>query len=138
MAKFPDFSRGQAFLALVIVIGGIVLSLGVTLALVTVSFINSTYGYQATQQAESAATAGAEDALLQLARNNTFSNIVGYSLAAGSSTATITVNQNTPSVNFITVLSIATVSLRTRKIQVILSLNATTGQTSVLSWKDVQ
>ncbi len=130
-------SAGQSFLTLVIVIGGIVLAAGVALALITASFVNSTYGMRAATSAEAAATAGAEDGLLQLSRNSQFGNSSGYiySFAVGSSTATVTVTQ--PSGGFATVLSSATVSLRTKKIQVVVSVNPATGQLDMVSWKEI-
>lgn len=131
------FLRGQAFLALVFLIGGIVVLIGITIAFFTNSFVDTGYGYKAQVLAEAAAASGAEDGLLQLDRNPNFSSS-GYSLAVGSSTATVTITQNSPSSGFITVLSTATVSSRTRKINVVLSLNATTGQTSIVSWQTIQ
>lgn len=128
---------GQSLLALVILIGGIILAAGISLALITASFVDSGYGYQASEQAEAIATAGAEDALLQLARDSEFSS-GGYAFAVGSSTATVTVTQNSPSSGYVTVLSDASVSLHIRKTEVVLSVNPTTGQSSIVSWNEVQ
>lgn len=128
--------RGQAFLALAILMGGIILSVGTTLALVTASFVSSSGSYQASVRAEAAAEAGAQDALLQLARNNAFSS-GDYSVTPGQDTATVTVTQNSPSVGFVTVLALATVFSHTRKVQVVLSMNPTTGVANVLSWGDI-
>jgi len=130
----PVFRRGQAFLALIFFIGGIVLLIGITIAFLANSFIDSGYGYKAALQAEAVATSGANDAMLQLQRNSGFSS-GGYNMTVGSSTATVTVTQNSPSSGFITILSTATVSNRTRNVNVVLSLNATTSQTSVVSWQ---
>lgn len=132
------YDQGQSLLALVILIGGIILAAGISIAIITASFVDSGFGYQSSEQAEAVATAGAEDALLHLARNNIFSNTGGYSLAVGSSTAIVTVTQNSPSSGFVRVLSIATVSLHIKKIQVVLSKNAMTGQATVVSWSEVQ
>ena len=128
---------GQALLGLVILIGGIVFAAGIAIALFTAAFVDSTAGYQSSEQAEAAAIAGVEDALLQIARNSQFSSS-GYALGVGSSTATIVVNQNTPSSGFDTIVSQSTISLRTRKLQVVVSLNGTTGQTNVVSWTEIQ
>ena len=130
--------QGQSLLALVILIGGIILVAGTALAVVTASFVDSSYGFQSSQQAQSVATAGVEDALLQLARNNQFANTGGYSIAVGSSTATVTVTQSSPSAGFATILSQATISLRVKKLQVVVSINTITGQTSIVSWTAVQ
>src|SRR5580658_10262785 len=91
-------SKGQSFLALVLLIGGIVAVIGVTIAFFSSSFVDSSYGYQASASAETAATSGAEDALLQLDRNAAFAS-GGYSLVVGSTTATVSVAQGTPSTN---------------------------------------
>ena len=128
---------GQSFLALVIIVGGIVLAIGVYLTFVAVSFVNSEYGYQAAASADAAAMAGAEDALLQLDRNIGFSS-GGYSLAVGSTTATVTVTQNSPATNFITVLAKATVFANTRKVNVVLAKNASTSALTVTSWSEIQ
>ena len=53
---------GQALLGLVILIGGIVFAAGIAIALFTAAFVDSTAGYQSSEQAEAAAIAGVEDA----------------------------------------------------------------------------
>lgn len=129
---------GQTFLALVFLIGGIITFAGITLAFLATSFIDSGYGFNASVNAEAAAASGAQDAMIQLQRNPSFSSTSGYSLVVGSTTATVTVNQNTPSTGFITALSKATVSGRVKKVQVVLSENASTTQLSVVSWQEIQ
>lgn len=129
--------EGQSFLALVILIGGLVSVVGVLLAFFANSFIDSGYGYQASASAEAAAVSGAEDAILQLNRNASFATS-SYTLAVGSTTATINVTQNLPLTNFVTVTSTASVSGRTRKVNVVLSKNASTSQMTIVSWQEVQ
>ena len=107
---------------------------GITMAILASIFVDSGYGLQAQNAAQAAATAGAQDAYLQLIRNNTFSSGGGYTVTAGSSSALVTVNQNTPSTGLATVVSVATVLNRTRKIQAVFSVNAVTGQISLVSW----
>lgn len=134
--------RGQAFLALVFFIGGIVAVASLLVAFLAASSIDTGYGAAAAAKAEAAATAGAEDALLQLDRNPSFSytsTSTPYTVSAGSSTsATVTVTQNTPSAGLITILSISTVSGHTKKIDVVASENPSTYQISVVSWTEVQ
>jgi len=132
------FHSGQSLLALVMLIGGIVFAIGIALAIITAAFVNSVYGYQSSQQAEAVATAGVEDALLQLDRNNQFSNTSGYPFSVGSTTATVVVTQSSPSFGSATVLSQATVRLWTRKVQVVVVIGSVTGQVSVVSWGEVQ
>jgi UDP-N-acetylmuramyl pentapeptide phosphotransferase/UDP-N-acetylglucosamine-1-phosphate transferase len=118
-------------------IGGVIILVGVTLAFLVSSFVDTSYGYQAVQQAEATAVAGAEDALLQLDRNINLSNTSGYAVAVGLNSATVTITQNSPVAGKVTILSIATVSGRKRKVNVVLSTNITTGQATVVSWQDI-
>jgi hypothetical protein len=136
---YPSSNKGQTFLALVIFIGGIVAVGGLLVAFFAASSVDTGYGVAAEFNAEAAATAGAEDALLQLDRNAQFSNTSGYAVSAGSSTtATVTVTQNAPSAGFATILSTATVSSHTKKISAVVSENASTEQISVVSWTEIQ
>ena len=133
--------NGQAFLALTFFIGGILAVAGILIAFLTLSSVNAGYGIAASARAEEAATAGAEDALLQLDRNAAFSTAVSgpYTVSSASSTtATVTVAQNSPSAGLVTILSASTVSGHTKNISVVVSENASTGQVSVVSWTDVQ
>lgn len=129
--------KGQAFLALTFFIGGIVMIAGILIAFFALSSVDAGYGVAASFKAEAAATAGAEDGLLQLDRNAAFSS-GGYTVSAASSTtATVTVTPGTPSAGLVTILSVATVSNRTKKVSVVVSENATTGLVSIVSWADV-
>lgn len=131
--------RGQAFLGLVLLIGGLALAVGITLAVVFNSVIDTAYGYRALTQAQAVATSGAEDALLQLDRNSNFTAAPpGYSVAVGSSTATVTVAAGAPSAGFDTITSAATVAGRVRKVSVVVAVNASTSQVSIVSWQIVQ
>lgn len=131
--------NGQAFLALTFFIGGILAVAGILIAFLAASYVSTGYGIAAAAKAEAAATAGAEDALLQLDRNGAFSNTTGYSVvSANAGTATVTVTQNSPSAGLVAIDSTATVSGHTKNINVVVSENASTGQVSVVSWTDVQ
>jgi uncharacterized protein (UPF0333 family) len=129
--------RGQAFLALVFLIGTIVVIVAVLVAFFANSFVDTGYGLSASASAEAAATSGAQDAMLQLDRNASFVS-AGYPVAAGNSTATVTVTQGAPSAGYVTILSTASVANHVKKIQVILYENASTTQMSTVSWTDVQ
>jgi len=111
---------------------------GIAIAVFTASYVTSTYGYETSEQAQAVAIGGAEDALLLLARNSSYSVPGGYVISIGSSTATVSITQNSPSVGFATILSQGTIASRVRKVQVIVSINGTTGQASVVSWNEVQ
>lgn len=130
--------KGQAFLALVFLIGTIVVLIGVTLAFLANSFVDTGYGYQDLIQAQSLATSGAEDALLQLDRSGTSWNPGTYTLFVGSSTASVTVTQNSPSTNYYTIISAATVSNHVGKVDVVAYVASSTSQVSIISWQNVQ
>jgi hypothetical protein len=136
-----DCKRGQAFLTLTFFIGGILAIAAILIAFLTLSYVDTGYGAAASYNAEAAATAGAEDALLQLDRNAAFSTAVlgPYTISSTSSvTATVTVTQNSPSAGLVAILSVATVSGHAKKISVVVSENASTGQISIVSWTDIQ
>jgi len=128
--------KGQAFLALVFFIGSIVAIVGILIAFLASSFVDTGYGVSSSALAEAAATSGAQDAMLQLNRNNNASS--SYSLPVGSTTVTIAISQNSPSAGYVTILSTASVSNHVRKVQVVLFVNTSTTQTNVISWQDVQ
>ena len=128
--------KGQVFLAFVFFIGGIIAVVGLLIAFFAMSSSDTSYGISASFTAESVATAGAEDALLKLDRNGAFSS-TGYTVSSGSSTAAVVVT-NPSSANQATILSTAVVSSHTKKIQVIVSEDAFTGQVSIISWTEIQ
>ncbi len=136
---FPDRTRtGQAFLSMVLFVGGIMVLVGITMVIITATFVDSGYGIQASNSAEAAATAGIEDAYIQLIRNGAFQNTSGYVVSNTSTTfAIVTVAQGSPGVGYATAVSLATVSARTRKVQAVFAINAATGQVAVVSWADV-
>ena len=119
-------ARGQATLALVFLVGGIVISAAITMAILAISFINSGFGYQSSNRALAAAYAGAEDAYLQLLRNKDFS-AGGYEVPVGSSTAEVTVVQNSPAAGQVKIISSAAAQNYRRRIQAIVSMATSTG-----------
>ncbi len=128
----PTHRKGQAILSLIFLIGGIVVLIGLTLAFLATSFVNSVYGYRAAQRAGAVAASGAYDALMQLARNQSFSS-PGYALTVGSDSATVAVTQNSAA-GTATIVSAATVSLSTKTVRAVVAENTSTGQTFVVSW----
>lgn len=111
---------------------------GILIAFFALSYVATGYGVADAYNASAASAAGVEDALLQLDRNADFSNTTGYTVSSGANSATVTVTQNSPSAGLATVVSSATVSGHTSKTDVVVSVNAATGQTNVVSWVQVQ
>lgn len=135
---------GQAFLSMVFFIGGIMVIVGITMAVIAATFIDSGYGIQAANLAEATATGGAEDAYLQLVRNSTFQDTAGYWVPGTSSTiAIVTVTQSFAEcghevpAGYAVAASASTVNGRTRVVQAVFAINALTGQVSVVSWDDL-
>lgn len=126
-------------MALTFFIGGLLAVAGILIAFLALSSVDSGYGAAAGFRAEASATAGAEDGILQFERNGGNFSSSTYSIVTGTSTtALVSISQNTPSVGFDTILSATTISGHTKKIQVVISQNVSTGQVNVVSWADVQ
>ena len=132
-----NLKKAQATLSLTILVGGTAILVGLTLAFLTLSFINITAGIQASSRALTVASAGAQDALLQLIRNKDFSS-GGYQVSIGNDTAMVSVN-NTVSVNQLAeIVSAATVFKSQRKIKVVASVDSQNGKVSVVSWEQLR
>lgn len=121
-------------MALVFFIGAIVAVVGILIAFFANSFVDTGYGLSASANAEAAASSGAQDAVLQLNRNP---SAPSYSLPVGSTTVAITITASSTA-GYTTILSVASVSNHVKKVQVVLFENASTSQTNIVSWQDVQ
>ena len=156
----PNFITGQAALALVFLIGGAVVLVGITLAFLVYNFVNSTSGFQAANRALGVALAGANDALVRLSINRRFyvdstlgSNCT-YDMYVGENKASVQVlwgldylnsctgvNMPTCTLGFssriecrkVAVNVEASVSGRRRRIEMLASVDAVTGEVSVAS-----
>ena len=123
-------AAGQAALSTILIIGGIIMLFGISIALITISFTNSTLGFQASNRALAIAMGGIRDAELQLLRNPSFSD-AGYCMPAAntpcpSSSTLVIVLQNTPSTGQVTVTSDASIQRRRRKVSAVYVISATT------------
>ena len=108
--------------------------MAISLAFLVLTFINSGYGFRASNQALAVANAGVADALLLLERNQGYSG--SYSLPVGTYTASVTVTQNS-SASQATVLATGSASRYVRKLQAVAGVNSTTGQVDLLSWAEL-
>lgn len=142
--------RGQATLSLVFLTGSIAVAVGVGLAFLVISFANSAFGFQAANRALAIASAGANDALLRLARNGAFLN-TGYCVTSGdpanddcdSGSAKVIVcdggnlscfDDGAAHPGLTRIISRANISNNKRQIEVVAAISSTT-QVSVISWK---
>lgn len=124
--------KAQAVLALVLLIGGIIVIIGLALAFFATSFVNSAYGFIAAQRAETVAASGVYDALLRLDRNKDLSGSVTVILDGNP--ASVTVTQDSPSSGLVAISSAATISNHTRTINAVVSRSSSTGETRLVSW----
>jgi hypothetical protein len=128
---------GQTMLTLVLTIGSIIIAAAAAFIVLVIASVSSAYGYRAAQSANAAATAGIQDAMVQLVRNGGFFS-VGYTVTSGGFPATVTVSQGVPSTGFVTVVSVATASASTRKLSALFSESTTTGSINLISIRTVQ
>ncbi|OGY98207.1 MAG: hypothetical protein A2855_02795 [Candidatus Liptonbacteria bacterium RIFCSPHIGHO2_01_FULL_57_28] len=134
-------ASGQTALAVTFVIGGIIVLFGTMLAFLTLSFLNSTRGFQAASRAAAVARGGVDDAMLQLLRNKDFSSS-GYcvpyeSVPCPSGYAQVAVTQGSPSAGQVTVVSQAAVSGYRRKFQAVFVVNASSSLVRMVSTQQV-
>ena len=101
--------------------------------------MNSTFAFQSANRAYANATSGAQDALLKIARNEFFSDTVGYLVPKDctSNCATVVVTQLIPHEQ-VEIVSTATVFASTRKIKVIASVDQNNGEVTVSSWNNLE
>ncbi len=125
---------GQAALATSFVIGVTVLFAGITMSFLASSFLQATYGFQAASRANAAASAGIQDALLQLARNKDFAPGT-YSIPLGFATTTVTVTRDSPVAGRITILATSTVQRYEQRLRAVVSVSTSTGHVDLLSWQ---
>ena len=122
--------EGQAALSMVFIIGGIIVFASLSLAFIIVSFISSSSGYQASNRALAAASAGANDAILRIARDATYASS-SFSVPIDSYTATVSMTTSTTST---VIMSTAQVLGYERSVRVVVSIVSSTGAFSILAW----
>lgn len=127
----PPTRRGQATLSFVILVGGIVALIGITVAFLATSFLNVGFGFDAGERALAVARAGNDDAMLRLVRDKNFAS--SYDVPVGAYTASVVVTQGAPAAGQATIVSSASVAARGKKIQTVVSVSATTGQVTLVS-----
>jgi hypothetical protein len=122
--------KAQAALSTIFLIGGVILLFAVTLAVIAISFANSSIGFQASNRAHAIAMGGIRIAELYLLVDKDSAS-TGYcvpiaSLPCPSGSAKVTVTQNSPTAGKVTILSDATVNRRRRLIQAVYVKSTTT------------
>jgi len=147
--NFHIKNRGMTALPLIILIGGIVLEIAITMALVAFYLSESGAGARFSAEALSISQAGINDALMKIIRNPSFNTGVSnpYYLSFGNSrTAKIIVCKNYKTVtnncdtwfdDGTEITSLGTVLNKNRKLRAIVSINPTNGEVRIQSIKEV-
>ena len=135
---------GQGALSVTLLIGGIVVLMGGTIAFLVVAFLHSSSSFQAANRALAVASGGARDALIQLARNKDFEAIGANVYCVPANTvpcpqgfAEVTVTQNAPALGQATIISEGTSGTHKRKIRAVVSIATSTGESTLVSWEIV-
>ena len=142
-------SRGIAAITsiLIIVILTLLISLAASTSGITEGVV-SKYQYQA-GQAYAAAESGAQDAMIRIARNKNYSS-AGYYIPSGCSLNTsskcvkVIVEKDVQSVCSQTisagqdcVISTGTLANKSKTVEVILNVNATSGKLEIVTWNEI-
>ena len=133
-SMFHTTQRGQAVLSLVLLVGGIVAFVSMTLAFLVASFSQSSMGFVRSNRALATASSGVHDATLRLLRDKDFSATTPYTVTVGDYSASVTVTQASPLPDQVTVLSDAFVSFYERKVRAVFALSSSTGDLQLISW----
>ncbi|MDI6820700.1 MAG: hypothetical protein QMD65_00780 [Patescibacteria group bacterium] len=127
------FKSGQATLAFVLLVGGIVIEIAIAGAFVTYFLSTSGLGERLSARALTTAHAGVRDVQIKITRNKEWCSSVGcpyvYPIAVGNDSASVTVGwMSDDSDNYVyTIDSVGTASTRARRLIATLVVNRTTG-----------
>lgn len=124
--------QGVVFLALVLVIGGVLVAVATALAVLTFSNVNSNQSTRFSAEALAVAKAGALDGLMRVVYDKNFQS-QGYNLPVGARTARIIVAKDISATGETEVCSTATVLQRTVTLHSVLSVDVGTGLVNLVS-----
>lgn len=142
-ARTPGASLGQGALYLVLLVGGTSVLVGVTLAFLVSSLAITTGGSQAANRALATASSGARDAMIQLIRNRSFSPGTYCSPefscppVVPDGVAQVTVERDQPFAGYLRITSRGSFRGNQRKIEAVVTINPTTSEVTLVSWKQL-
>lgn len=129
--------NGVAALPVMVLIGGITMSVAVTGLLVTYALSQGVFGGKLSAEASSAAQSGIEDAVVKIIRNKNFSSPIPYSVSVGIRTTIVTVCKDfktvsspcdTANTGKDEITSLGTALTKSHKLREIMSVNPLTGE----------
>lgn len=147
--KYQSVSRGMTALPLIILIGGIVLEIAITMALVAFYISESGAGARLSAEALSISQAGINDALMKIIRNPSFNtgasnpyylsfdNNKNVQVIVCRDYQTITNNCDSWVNNRTEITSLGTVLNKNRRLRANISINPTNGEVKIQSIKEI-
>ena len=128
----PKQRFGVAFLALVLVIGGILMAVTAAIGELTLSNLNSNQSTRFSAEALSVAKAGALDGMMRVVYDKNFSSAC-YNIPVGTRTAYIVVSKDLPLTGETSIYSKASILQRTVTLYSLLSVDSATGLVNLVS-----
>lgn len=132
LRKISSLKGGQATLSMVLLIGGVAILIGITLAVVAAAFINSGQGFRAANQALAAANGALSDVHLRIIRGE--ETTASYRITIDSVPVDVSMTVGSPVQNQITAIASSTVRGYRRRVQAIYSFSSSTREVDMLSW----
>ena len=126
---------GQAALATVFLIGSFIILIALTLAFLSISVVNSNRSTQSANRALSVASAGVQEGVLKLLRDNTANGT--FIIDVNGNTTTVTIVNNVVATGQAVITSNAIINASQRSVQANISIVSSTGQLSVISWRQI-
>lgn len=123
--------KGVSTLPTMLLLGGIIIEIAIAIAFLTYYFNVTNSASRLSAEALATARAGLDDGIIKVVRNKDYSNPSGYSVTVGNRVATVAVCKDTCVSGKTQVISMASVLNKQRKLEAILTVDATTGQVTV-------
>ncbi|MBS3903324.1 MAG: hypothetical protein KGZ30_03050 [Anaplasmataceae bacterium] len=135
-ARRQSNTKGQAALATVFLIGGVIVLFALTLAFLALRITATTFSAESSSKALAAATAGAEDAVIKVIRNPGYQEEYSFAVNANTTTTVSVVKDGLT--NQTIVIASSTVGSSKRSVQVVIGVSSSTGRVDVISWETVR
>ena len=127
--------RGQIALTTVLLIGSFIMIMVLTLAFLSVSIVSSGRLVQSSNRALAVSSAGVQDAVLKLIRNNAFNE--DFQVNVGGDTASVDITNTAFNDGRVIVVSSSTVNSSQRGVRAIISIVSSTGQVNLISMEQL-
>jgi hypothetical protein len=131
-----SFRFGQITLPIILLIGGILVTIAVSGVFISQFFSSGGLGERLSERAEASAQAGIRDAILKISRDKDFFlGFSSYSLSVGNDTVQISVDRMVPNSSFYNydIIAEGTAFNRKKKIVAVIIANQITGEVRIQS-----